>query len=84
MTDERLDQHMNYERAKIFLNENLKVHITLKRLIPNTNRNVYHNGFLERVEENYLVINDLKEGPIRIFYFDIEKQIEEFKEFKNE
>jgi len=80
MTNEKLDKYMNYERAKTFLNENLKVHITLKRFIPNTKRKVYHNGFLKKVEKNYLIIDDFKEGAIRIFYFDIVKPLEEFKE----
>jgi hypothetical protein len=70
---------MNYERAKIFLKENIKVHLTLKRLIPNTDKNIYFNGQLKKVEKDYLILKDFKDGEIRIFYFDIEKPIEEFK-----
>jgi len=78
MNDENLDPHMNYERAKIFLSENLKVHITIKRFIPNTENRIYYNGLITKVEKTYLIINDSKEGFKRIFYFDINEPIEEF------
>lgn len=82
MTNEELDKHMNYERAKTFLNENIKVHITLKRFIPNTDRRVYYNGFLKTVEKDYLILDEVEEGLRRVFYFDINKPIVEFTEVK--
>lgn len=63
---------MNYERAKIFFKKKVPVHLSLK--------NKFYNGFLLEIYDEFLFINDFKEGKQLVFFIELVKPVEEFME----
>lgn len=59
-----------------FQKEGLKIHISLKK-------ETFLNGKVIRVFEDFFVIDDLKYGPTNVFFHELNKPVEEFKEVKN-
>lgn len=65
------ENEINYERAKLFLERNIKVHIV-------KNNGVFYNGVLVEVTEKFIVINDTEEGNRTVFYPELNRPIEEY------
>lgn len=59
--------------ARAFKEEELKVHISL-------NNGMFLNGIITRVFEEFLVIDDNVHGATNVFFFQLNKPIEEFME----
>lgn len=67
------NEQMNYERAKIFLDKKIVVHISKKD-------GIYYNGFIVEVEPNCFFIEDKEDGRQLVFFEELVKPIQEFKE----
>ena len=68
---ERVD--MNYERAKVFLDKNVMVHIS-------KSNGVYYNGIIIEVKPEFFFIEDKEDGRQLVFFKELNKPIEEFRE----
>ncbi len=77
------DEFKNYDRAKVFFKESAKIHILTNRKIPNTDKNIFFNGFLKEVCDEYIVIDDIKNGREEIFFFEIIEPIKKYLEDKS-
>ena len=68
------DEQMNYEKAKVFLENNIEVHIV-------KHDGTFYNGLITNISESkdFFFINDLKEGKKLIFFSQLNKEIEEYK-----
>jgi len=62
-----------YERSKIFFERKIPVHLSK---INGT----FLNGFLLEVNKNFIIINDKKFNNTIVFYSELKKSIEEFRE----
>ena len=60
-----------------FKEEGLKIHVSLKN-------KTFLNGKALKIFEEFFVIDDIVNGPTNIFFDDLNKPVEEFKEVKNE
>ena len=71
--DEKNEVIMNYERAKVFSNKQLKVHITKKN-------GIFYNGIIIEVSKSkdFFFIDDLIEGKKLVFFSELSKEIEEY------
>jgi len=67
------NEQMNYERAKIFLEKKIVVHISKKN-------GVYYNGLILEVKPHCFFIDDKEDGRQLIFFEELAKPIQEFKE----
>lgn len=68
-----MDKGTAMSKAKYFRLRKEKVHLVLKDIKK------FHNGTIELIEEDHLILNDFKEGQIPIFYseiFKFEKYVE--------
>ncbi len=70
------NEQMNYERAKVFLDKQLVVHISKKD-------GIYYNGLIVEVEPKCFFINDKEDGRQLVFFEELAKPIQEFKEVNN-
>ncbi len=59
-----------------FKEEGLKIHISLKN-------ETFLNGNVLRVFEDFFVIDDKVYGPTNVFFDELNKPVEEFKEVTN-
>jgi hypothetical protein len=64
---------MNYERAKIFLEKKLKVHISKKT-------GTFYNGYIVEVRGDFFFIDDIKQGRQLVFFSELNKPIETYQE----
>jgi len=64
---------MNYDRAKVFLEKQLKVHISKKN-------GTYYNGIILEVKSDFFFIEDQKDGQQLVFFEELKKPIETFTE----
>ena len=64
---------MDNMRAKVFYKKKIKVHISLKN-------GTFYNGLIVEVNSNFFFLNDQKEGRQLIFFEELAKPINEFKE----
>lgn len=64
---------MNYERAKVFLEKKLKVHISKKS-------GTYYNGYILEVSSDFFFIDDQEDGKQLIFFSELKKPIETYTE----
>ena len=67
------DEKMNYERAKVFCDKQLAVHISKKD-------GVYYNGVIVEVSDEFFFILDKEDGKQLVFFKELSRPIEEFKE----
>jgi len=67
------NENMNYERAKIFKDKSIPVHISKKN-------GIYYNGLLLEVKPDFVFIDDQEDGRQLVFYNELAKPIEEKKE----
>ena len=67
------DENMNYERAKVFFEKQIVVHVSKKD-------GRYFNGLILEVTTNHLFINDRKEGRQLVLFSELLMPIEEFRE----
>ena len=76
MKDEKMSDgiFLNYERAKVFFEKNLIVHIVKKS-------GAFYNGLITEIAtgKDFFFINDKVEGKKLIFFSELKKEIEEFK-----
>ena len=69
---------MNYERAKVFLDKKIKVHISKIS-------GGFYNGFILEVRPDFFFIDDQEDGRQLVFFIELNKPIEEYtKEYTNE
>ena len=62
---------MNYERAKVFLKKNIKVHIS-------KSNGIYYNGYITEVSSGFFFIEDQEDGRQLVFFLELNKPIEEY------
>ena len=67
------NEQMNYERAKIFLEKKIVVHISKKN-------GVYYNGLILEVKQHCFFIDDKEDGRQLVFFEELAKPIQEYKE----
>ena len=67
------NEQMNYERAKVFLEKKLIVHISKKD-------GIYYNGLILEVKSNCFFIDDKEDGRQLVFFEELVKPIQEFRE----
>ena len=67
------NEQMNYERAKVFLEKKLMVHISKRD-------GIYYNGLIIEIEPNCFFIDDKEDGRQLVFFEELIKPIQEFKE----
>jgi len=72
MKDEDMTE-MDYMRANVFYKKKIKVHISL---INGT----FYNGLIIEINSNFFFLDDQKEGRKLIFFSELAKPIDEFKE----
>ena len=67
------NENMNYDKAKIFLERKIKVHVV------KTN-GTFYNGFISEISksQDFFIIEDIKEGPRLIFFAELNEPIEEY------
>ncbi len=73
MIDTKETKDMNYERAKVFLEKELKVHISKKT-------GTYLNGVIVEVSAEFFFIEDQKNGKELVFFSELKKPIETYTE----
>ena len=68
-------------KIRVFMEETIKVHVTL---IPTSRfpNGKFYNGFFIEEKEGYFIFRDDVEGDVRIFLEDIDNVEEYKKEFK--
>ena len=71
------NENMNYEKAKVFLAKNIRVHIV-------KTDGTFYNGLLTEVGKFYLFIEDRKEGNKLVLFQELKEEIEEFTEVQHE
>ena len=64
---------MNYERAKIFCNKEIKVHISKKD-------GIWYNGIIIEVQSDFFFIIDEEDGRQLIFFKELKSDIKEYLE----
>ena len=64
---------MNYERAKVFLDKKTVVHISKEN-------GGFFNGIILEIGSDFFFLEDKKEGSQLVFFRELVKPIEEFKE----
>jgi len=69
-------EQMNYERAKVFFDKQIRVHISKKD-------GIYYNGLITEIDQKSFFINDKEDGRQLIFFEELAKPIQEFTEVKN-
>ncbi len=65
--------NMDNMRAKVFYEKKIKVHISLKN-------GTFYNGLIVEINSNFFFLDDQKEGRQLIFFEELAKPINEFKE----
>lgn len=76
MNDMELKRQKDYMRAKVFFQEKIPVHICLK------SGSFYNGLILEEPSTEFFFIEDKEDGRKLIFYIELIKPIDEFKEKK--
>jgi len=66
-------ENMNYERAKVFLEKQLKIHISKKN-------GTYYNGIITEVKPDFFFMEDQEDGQQLVFFIELNKPIETFTE----
>ena len=66
-----IDEKMNHDRAQVFLEKNIKVHVS-------KNDGIFYNGNLLEVSEDSFFIDDQEDGRQLVFFKELSKQIEEY------
>lgn len=66
-------EQMNHERAKVFLEKGLKVHVTKVD-------GIFFNGLITEVSEKFFFIEDIEDGRQLVFFNELSKPIEEYRE----
>ncbi len=64
---------MNYDRAKVFCERELKVHISKKS-------GTYYNGVIVEVKPDFFFIEDQQDGKQLVFFKELGKPIETYTE----
>jgi hypothetical protein len=67
------DEQMNYERANVFFNKKIVVHISKID-------GIYYNGLITEVNNNCFFIDDKEDGRQLVFFKELAKPIQEYKE----
>ena len=57
-------EETNRKKAEFYKNQNLIVHITKKN-------NWWHNGIIKKINDDFLILVDEKEGELPIFFLEI-------------
>lgn len=68
--EKEIDHETKRKKAEFFFNRKIDVHITKLN-------NWFHNGKIIKIENDFLILQDEKEGEMPIFYgeiFEIEKR----------
>lgn len=60
------------QKIKFFSENNIKIHIE-------TDKNMFYNGFISDIKDEFIIFNDRMLGEIPIFYLEISK-IERYQE----
>ena len=76
MTD-MTKEEINKGIAKSFFNSKEKVHISRKKRSHEL-YDVFRNGIIERIDNEFFIINDDIIGKETVFYSELKKDIEEF------
>jgi len=72
MTNEdKNNESMNFERAKIFSEKKLKVHIS-------KNNGIFYNGYITEVSNDFFFINDVEDGRQLVLFKELSIPITEF------
>ncbi len=71
--DEKQFNELNYQRIKILYKKYLPVHVFLKN-------GRFYNGYVIEVSDDYFEIQDRKTGNQIVFYCELKKDVEEYKE----
>ena len=66
------DDKMNYERAKVFFNKQIVVHVSK---INGT----YYNGLILEVAPTYIFIDDKEDGRKMVLFKELAKDLEEYR-----
>jgi hypothetical protein len=64
---------INYDRAKVFLEKQLKVHVSKRN-------GSFYNGLITEVSSDFFFIEDQKDGKQLVFFKELNKPIETFME----
>jgi len=72
------DEQAIKEKISYFLENKIKVHITLKKIMPNGKHSWLRGLFIEKLTDNLFILNESILGEIRITTFEIE-DIQEYK-----
>lgn len=62
---------MNHERAKVFLEKQLRIHISKKN-------GTYYNGIITEVSADFFFIDDKEDGKQLVFFEELGKPIETY------
>jgi len=67
------NEQMNYERAKVFLEKKIVVHISKRD-------GIYYNGLILVVDQKSFFIDDKEDGRQLVFFSELVKPIKEYTE----
>lgn len=70
-----MNNELNYDKAKVFLERKIKVHVV-------KNNGIFYNGLITEISQakDFFFINDDKEGKKLIFFAELNKDIEPYQE----
>ena len=66
------DEEMNYERAKVFFEKQIVVHVS------KTN-GIFYNGLITEVQPSFIFIDDKEDGSKMVLFKELAKDLEESK-----
>ena len=73
MNKEEHKKEMNFMRASVFFIKKTKVHVSMG--------GTFYNGVIdEKPEDDFFFLEDQKVGRVLVFYVELTKPLEEFKE----
>jgi len=65
------DENMNHERAKVFCEREIKVHVSKKD-------GIWYNGIITNIQPNFFFIIDEEDGRQLVFFKELKNDIREF------
>ncbi len=65
------DENMNHERAKVFCEKEIKVHVSKKE-------GIWFNGIIIEVKPDFFFIIDQEDGRQLIFFKELKSDIKEY------
>ncbi len=67
------NEEMDYERAKVFLDNETKVHVSKKD-------GTWWNGIIVEVKNKFFFIDDVEDGKQLVFFIELAKPIQPYQE----